>query len=106
MAEVKCAEFSALTPVVAAWPRCVIRGWFRKKIGVSKKIGVRAHYGDVICFEMVLPRVQLPPLLGSPCARRSDTPKRVRDTGRRDLPPCRQRGDTLTKLYPQTKSCN
>src|SRR5271157_3735337 len=40
------------------------------------------------------------------CARRSDTPKRVRDTVRRDLPPCPQLGDTLTKLYPQAKSCN
>src|SRR5271157_5322486 len=34
-----------------------------------------------------------------PCALRSDTPTRVRDTGRRDLPPCPQRGDTLTKLF-------
>jgi len=38
-------------------------------------------------------------------ALRSDTPTRFRVTGRSDLRPCPQRGDTLTKLFSQTNSC-
>jgi hypothetical protein len=33
MADVKCAEFSAPTPVVAAWPRCDLCDWRRLCFG-------------------------------------------------------------------------
>ncbi len=48
MTDVKCAEFSALTPMVAAWPRCVFRGYPFVMIFLAVVIVIPpggAHYG-------------------------------------------------------------
>ena len=48
MTDVKCAEFSALPPMVAAWPRCVFRGYPFVMIFLAVVIVIPpggAHYG-------------------------------------------------------------
>ena len=48
MTDVKCAEFSALTPMGAAWPRCVFRGYPFVMIFLAVVIVIPpggAHYG-------------------------------------------------------------